>query len=1012
MQRIAIASSLAVASTVFPKPALCGGAQPANAKQAYVATRSEPPGGMVVSQQGTAPGLVLMWPIHPDPNAVSGQALDLGQAYSDFDAGAPNEYHTGIDIWNIVEGTGVYPAAAGYITTIQLNDLTCNHGNKKNSGGICYDHGVGNTVIIAHVFGTSKLYTQYSHLNSISEGLAQACGTLDAKRFRIICTGNGVAVDVTTVIGTVGGSGYGCPTGLPRPDGCPTKGHPWPNYWPTHLHFEVKDNGYTSDSETSNDAGHWGYTPSTLLPDNDGYHDPVLYLAGASGLEPNTPLSVATTAQVELRTGPGGLNANGGVNGSGGEYRAISTIPQGAQYTPIRYAPGTITATAVCQKGWYQLSETNSNPSLDFPDPSQNYSGTQLAYIPYGWICADYTSANSQPLNPIINVSPSVGTQGITQFSISGQGFTPSGVVTYNVSSGTQITTFTSLADSAGSVTGSFVVSTNPASYTVTSVDNATGSLSNQQGLALQAPVLNPPFAQTLSATSLASSGATLNGEVNPFGAPGSVYFYYGTSATNLNNHLTAGTVVANFVTQPFSVPVSNLITNTSYYFEIVFYNAQSSTYLYGPIQTFNTPPAYSTTMWPSSISSSGAALTGLLDPEGSPGSVYFYYGASLTNLNYHPSAGTVIANYTPQPFSVPVSNLLTNTTYYYEIVFYDTANSSYSYGAVQSFMVLQPVFTESVTSITSSGATFTGTVNPQGSPGSVYFYYGTSPTNLNYHPSPGTVTANYTPQPFSVPVSNLLTNTTYYYEMVFYDTANSSYSYGAVQSFTVLQPVFTESVTSITSSGATLTGTVNPQGSPGSVYFYYGTSPTNLNYHPTAGTVTANYTPQPFSLPVSNLLTNTTYYYEIVFYNKANSSYSYGAVQSFTVLQPVFTESVTSITSSGATFTGTVNPQGSPGSVYFYYGTSPTNLNYHPSAGTVTANYTPQPFSVPVSNLFTKTTYYYEIVFYDTANSSYSYGAVQSFTVLQPVFTEAVTSITSSGATFTGTVNPQGSPG
>jgi hypothetical protein len=113
--------------------------------------------------------------------------------------------------------------------------------------------------------------------------------------------------------------------------------------WPHHLHFEVKDHAYLSDSSTSDDLGNWGYTPANLLPDRDGFHDPVLNFATPTDLKP--PLSITTTSQVNLRVGPGRLAENGG------EYRTISAVPSGAQFLAVRYAPGTLTANVKCATG-------------------------------------------------------------------------------------------------------------------------------------------------------------------------------------------------------------------------------------------------------------------------------------------------------------------------------------------------------------------------------------------------------------------------------------------------------------------------------------------------------------------------------------------------------------------------------------------------------------------------------------------------------------------------------------
>ncbi len=242
-------------------------------------------------------------------------------------------------------------------------------------------------------------------------------------------------------------------------------------------------------------------------------------------------------------------------------------------------------------------------------------------------------------------------------------------------------------------------------------------------------------------------------------------------------------------------------------------------------------------------------------------------------------------------------------------------------------------------TNITPSSAYLSGTVNPQGDSGNVYFQYGTTPTTLtNYGCNNGNsnycvVVANSKAQPFNFTPTGLTGGTTYYFQIVFQDNDNGNLSYGAVMSFTTKTPVLTESkATNITPSSAYLSGTVNPQGDSGNVYFQYGTTPTTLtNYGCNNGNsnycvVVANSKAQPFNFTPTGLTGGTTYYFQIVFQDNDNGNLSYGAVMSFTTKTPLLTEkAATNVTASSAYVSGTVNPEGDDGYVYFAYGTSPT---------------------------------------------------------------------------------------
>jgi hypothetical protein len=205
-----------------------------------------------------------------------------------------------------------------------------------------------------------------------------------------------------------------------------------------------------------------------------------------------------------------------------------------------------------------------------------------------------------------------------------------------------------------------------------------------------------------------------------------------------------------------------------------------------------------------------------------------------------------------------------------------------------------ETITTEAATNITASSAYLSGTVNPEGDGGYAYFYYGTDPSMTYYNIGCGAdtgcpVTANFKAQSFNFTPTGLASNTTYYFQIAFYDTSNGSYSYGSILSFTTKNPVLTDTAaTKITASSAYLSGTVNPEGDGGYAYFYYGTDPSMTYYNIGCGAdtgcpVTANFKAQTFNFTPTGLASNTTYYFQIAFYDTSNGSYSYGSILSFT---------------------------------------------------------------------------------------------------------------------------------
>jgi hypothetical protein len=123
-----------------------------------------------------------------------------------------------------------------------------------------------------------------------------------------------------------------------------------------------------------------------------------------------------------------------------------------------------------------------------------------------------------------------------------------------------------------------------------------------------------------------------------------------------------------------------------------------------------------------------------------------------------------------------------------------------------------------------------------------------------------------------------------------------------------------------VTSTSATLTGTVNPNGSATTCFFKYGktkaygstTPPQNVG----SGTKKVN-----VSANVTGLTHKTTYHYQLVCKNLGGQAG--GGDQKFKTHGPptVATKPATSHTSKSVTFQGTVNPSGFPTRCRFRYG-------------------------------------------------------------------------------------------
>jgi uncharacterized repeat protein (TIGR01451 family) len=176
-------------------------------------------------------------------------------------------------------------------------------------------------------------------------------------------------------------------------------------------------------------------------------------------------------------------------------------------------------------------------------------------------------------------------------------------------------------------------------------------------------------------------------------------------------------------------------------------------------------------------------------------------------------------------------------------------------------------VTTGVATSVTASGATLTGTVTPRRQPTTAHFELGTTTAygtrgNDIFLPSDGGV--------YSVTGirTNLLPGTTYHYRLVA-SNADGEVT-GADASFTTAGAppgaplVSTGAATNVTTSGATVAGTVNPLGKATTAHFELGTT-TAYGSRSADSSIPADVGDYTLSSTWSSLLPGTTYHYRLV---------------------------------------------------------------------------------------------------------------------------------------------------
>jgi hypothetical protein len=211
--------------------------------------------------------------------------------------------------------------------------------------------------------------------------------------------------------------------------------------------------------------------------------------------------------------------------------------------------------------------------------------------------------------------------------------------------------------------------------------------------------------------------------------------------------------------------------------------------------------------------------------------------------------------------------------------------------------------------------------------------------------------------------------------------------------------------------ASATVTATVNPNGSATSYYFEYGTTSAYgmQTSSASAGSGTSGVAEQQ---PLTGLAASTTYDYRVVAVSAGGTVE--GSNATFTTPKtpaPMPTTSAaTALTSAAATLNGSVNPEGVPTTYYFQYGTTAAygSKTATQSAGSAS---TAQTVATNVSGLAATTTYHYRLVAVSAGGTVV--GGDLTFTTsklpVPAVGTGLATGVTTATAVLNGTVNPEG---
>jgi hypothetical protein len=192
-----------------------------------------------------------------------------------------------------------------------------------------------------------------------------------------------------------------------------------------------------------------------------------------------------------------------------------------------------------------------------------------------------------------------------------------------------------------------------------------------------------------------------------------------------------------------------------------------------------------------------------------------------------------------------------------------------------------------------------------------------------------------------------------------------------------------TGSATSVTQAGATVTGTVDPQGMATTYRFEYGTS-TSYGLQTAESDAGSGTGAVDASANLSGLTTDTTYHYRVVATNAAGVAR--GADHTLkTAAAPgppgATTGSARNVTPAAARLTASVDPNGRATTYHFEYGTS-TSYGKRTADASAGSGQSARSVSAAITGLTSNTRYHYRVVASNDAGSAR--GRDRTFTTLR----------------------------
>lgn len=291
-----------------------------------------------------------------------------------------------------------------------------------------------------------------------------------------------------------------------------------------------------------------------------------------------------------------------------------------------------------------------------------------------------------------------------------------------------------------------------------------------------------PPTVQTMTATSVTATSATLRGNVEPKGLETTAYFEWGTSSTLAGASRTPGQAVASGVTSMvISAPLSGLTAATTYYYRVVATNSAGANQ--GTIVPFTTSPSTGslplvTIGGADSITATSMRLVfGGVSSADSPAVAFYEYSTDPSFVGALKTPDQAVPGFAN--ITATITGLTPATYYYFRLGATNAAGTAYSgtvYGnyGIGGVQTLVPagwpnaytVF-PNLGEITANSALLEGGVTSTSEPATAYFEWDTDVNFSNASRTPSQIIGPTNYSAFSARLNNLSPATTYYFRAV-----------------------------------------------------------------------------------------------------------------------------------------------------------------------------------------------------------------------------------------------------